>query len=105
MTPTEPNNDRQHLTDHTLDLDDGHVSGVMYIRFQDGSLYSFAGVEKKRCWDLISSPSPGRFLAKHFNPGRRVWQAEVDSKPELQALEFATVKSSNVAAVAFEPLP
>lgn len=43
----------------------GYENGTLYVRFHNGSLYSYSGVPEFIYHGLMSAPSHGSYLASH----------------------------------------
>lgn len=53
----------------------GYENGTLYVRFHNGSLYSYSGVPESIYHGLMSAPSHGSYLASHVKnvyPYRRI---------------------------------
>ena len=53
----------------------GYENSTLYVRFHNGSLYSYSGVPESIYHGLMSAPSHGSYLASHIKnvyPYRRI---------------------------------
>ncbi len=53
----------------------GYENGVLYVSFNNGTLYSYSGVPEVEYRNLMSASSHGKYLAAHIKgvyPYRRI---------------------------------